>query len=457
MLPFWPPSGYVYVTYFLLIPALILTSRRRYGFSLVLGAALVCGVSNAIFFILFPSQLASVPAAPQGTLLQLIQRLDSHYSVIPSGHVSLPFCIAFSMLWLRKGTGAQRNGQFWNRAFFFYFLWAIAIAASTLLTGQHFLIDVLFGLLFGFSVSVLAAATWLSGKSSAIDLPDASWALRWPTLLAFLSEWIFIASVCALTLSFWSWPMVGLAIILISARQHALLILYHDGVHYLVARNRRLNDLIVNSLAGVPFQLPVHMYRALHTSHHRDLGTDADPERVLLYQGQDWNYQPLRTIPLLRQLAGDLFLWNSLRMVLRFGREMRQDRLRLEKTTFHWELPLLFITFWTVVGIGLYFWLVPVLKLLLLWFGCYFTLTQLLQKLRSFSEHTSRSDRAELSCSWDAGLLGRFFIWPYNMNYHREHHRYAGVPWFELSRRFADAELQPGRNFIRHIWREAST
>ncbi len=79
----------------------------------------------------------------------------------------------------------------------------------------------------------------------------------------------------------------------IATRQHAILVLYHDGVHCLVARSRRVNDFIVNSVVGVPLLLPIHLYRALHLSHHRHLGAACDPERVLLYRGQPWTFRPL--------------------------------------------------------------------------------------------------------------------------------------------------------------------
>jgi len=48
---------------------------------------------------------------------------------------------------------------------------------------------------------------------------------------------------------FWSPLMYLLAIAIIGARQHALLILMHDGVHYRLFRNRRLNDCVSELLA----------------------------------------------------------------------------------------------------------------------------------------------------------------------------------------------------------------
>ena len=44
------------------------------------------------------------------------------------------------------------------------------------------------------------------------------------------------------------------------------------------------NDLLGNLLSGIWFALPVDVYRASHTAHHRaaEYFTDADPESVFL-------------------------------------------------------------------------------------------------------------------------------------------------------------------------------
>src|SRR6185312_1502992 len=54
------------------------------------------------------------------------------------------------------------------------------------------------------------------------------------------------------------------ALLIIGNRQHALAILGHDGTHFTLSHDRRLNDYLTNMLAFWPLGLTVSGYRALH-------------------------------------------------------------------------------------------------------------------------------------------------------------------------------------------------
>ena len=60
--------------------------------------------------------------------------------------------------------------------------------------------------------------------------------------------------------------------------QHALAILGHDGTHFTLSHDRRLNDFLTNFFAFWPVGLTVSGYRALHFKHHKHTGTEDDPE-----------------------------------------------------------------------------------------------------------------------------------------------------------------------------------
>ncbi|MGB5326514.1 MAG: fatty acid desaturase, partial [Pseudomonadales bacterium] len=133
------------------------------------------------------------------------------------------------------------------------------------------------------------------------------------SLIALLLEWAIIIAAIGLALRIGTWWSAVAAFVVVSTRQHAHLILYHDAVHGHLARVAQINDFMVNLFVGVPTLLPVEAYRPLHIDHHRELGTDRDPERQLLYANQAWNYQPLPFGALLRQLLGDLLIVNGAR------------------------------------------------------------------------------------------------------------------------------------------------
>ena len=246
---------------------------------------------------------------------------------------------------------------------------------------------------------------------------------------ALCIEWLLAATALGTALWLATWWAYAIAALVIATRQHAMLMLFHDGVHGLLARSPRINDALINVLVGIPALLPVEVYRPLHLRHHRLLGTAADPERALLFAGQRWSYAPLATGPLVRQLAGDLLLVNGIRTLSAWARAGGIPRAR---TT-----TVMIAAAWsTAVAACLSQWPTATTISLALWFGPLLTLTQLLQKIRSFAEHSGGPGTAagweDWTYTWRIGLPGRLTIWPYNINLHLEHHAAPDVPWHLL-------------------------
>ena len=276
--------------------------------------------------------------------------------------------------------------------------------------------------------------------------------LAWPSVVALFAEYAVIA-VCFAAAS-WAWNpvVVALAFIVIATRQHALFILYHDAVHGLFARSLRVNDLLVNLFVGVPLLVPVHVYRALHLTHHAHLGTPRDPERVLLYRGQLWAYRPLPLVRLAAQLAGDASGVFGLRMLAAYVQERRDPASTLELPVVRvfpetWALLAAWLGALAAlawVDLGLF------ARFALLWFVPFLTVVQAIQKVRSFAEH-DHPDATERSYTWRPGLLGRLVVWPYNIGYHREHHVYPTLPWFVLPS-VGEPDGRPGSALVGLLW-----
>lgn len=283
--------------------------------------------------------------------------------------------------------------------------------------------------------------------------------LHKPTVLAIVLELALCVAVVALTLTHWHVYTVVQAMVVLATRQHALFILFHDAVHYNVARSRRLNDALTNLFIGVPQLVPVQLYRRLHLAHHARLGTPADPERLLLYRNQPWRYRPLGLFALSRQLLGDLLMLNNLRLLVHFGRELRDPRSLLALPPARtWPEYFVSVALWLGAFVA---WCIvdptSAGRFALLWFVPLLTLTQAIQKVRSFAEHgplqpASPDDPGELTYSWRPGLFGRLTLWPYHINYHREHHVHPRIPWYDLPRAFPEVAQRPGRGLLRLLW-----
>ncbi|MDH5617778.1 MAG: fatty acid desaturase family protein [Gammaproteobacteria bacterium] len=270
---------------------------------------------------------------------------------------------------------------------------------------------------------------------------SASAAIDRRSLLALLLEWAVIIITIYLALRIGTWWSAVAAFVIVSTRQHALLILYHDAVHGHFARDARVNDFMVNLFVGIPAMLPVEVYRPLHIDHHRELGTDRDPERQLLYVNQAWNYQPLPFGALLRQLLGDLLIVNGARTIAAWRKSRPFPPMSAQ--------TMIIAAAW-IIALGLLIYAQPAVAMiaLALWILPLLTLTQLLQKLRSYAEHSGGPGVTpgwqDWTYSWRPGLLGRMTIWPYNINRHREHHQQPGLAWHHLPSVAADRACLAG-------------
>ena len=150
-IPLVPAAAWPYATYLLLLPATVLAARTLPAFERVLLCGLTCALLNVLVYIAWPTMLAARAPAPPGTLLAVIQHLDTTRCAIPSGHVSLPTALAVSAALAAGSVSASRKS--WTLLMLAFGVWAVLLAASTLLTKQHYMVDALVGAVFGASVA----------------------------------------------------------------------------------------------------------------------------------------------------------------------------------------------------------------------------------------------------------------------------------------------------------------
>ncbi len=102
----------------------------------------------------------------------------------------------------------------------------------------------------------------------------------WPWLKDALLDWTVMIGAIILA-GAWNNPAgYALAVLVVGNRQHGLALLGHDGTHYTLSHNRKLNDFLTNLFAWWPLLLTNGGYRALHNGHHKHLSTDHDPEII---------------------------------------------------------------------------------------------------------------------------------------------------------------------------------
>lgn len=231
-----------------------------------------------------------------------------------------------------------------------------------------------------------------------------------------LGNWAEIGAIFLVAHHFWNPPVVFLCVLLLGTRQHALAMLGHDGAHRAVSRNRTLNDAITSLLVFYPIYGGLDGYRHFHFSHHRLTGRDEDPEFAFKRRyPADWDL-PLERGRLFRLLLLDLSGWNA-RQLLQVGALAPPRSLADRVGPLLWHLGAA----WVLWKLEL-LWIAPV------WVWAFLTSHWAVFRLRVWTEHTGTRGTHRIRATW----LERLLIVPHNTWYHWEHHRFPGVPCWNL-------------------------
>ena len=144
-IPFWAPSVLVYISMYAYIPLVLLMIADQNSFIKIFKLFVILSVIHWFWFFIFPvSYQERVPDevlfSVLGFVVWVIYSLDLPLNCFPSMHVSLVFLGLFVV------------GKFRPDLFRYYLVWAVAIALSTLLVKQHYILDVLGGCVLGLVV-----------------------------------------------------------------------------------------------------------------------------------------------------------------------------------------------------------------------------------------------------------------------------------------------------------------
>src|SRR5690606_32200433 len=71
------------------------------------------------------------------------------------------------------------------------------------------------------------------------------------------------------------------AIALIASRQHALMVLTHEGIHKRLSRTLWINDWLARLTAAFPVFISLAKWRLIHLYHHQYTHTADDPDRAI--------------------------------------------------------------------------------------------------------------------------------------------------------------------------------
>jgi fatty acid desaturase len=271
--------------------------------------------------------------------------------------------------------------------------------------------------------------------------------LRSAALIGF--QWFIMIAAGWVAISSGHWAVYVLAAAIIAPRMQCLGVLMHDGAHYLLFTNRLANDVASDMLLAFPLGLSTTLYRHDHFVHHRFTNSDEDPDVILQKSDEDFRWPKTK-----RGCA-----WLIFRSI--FGLNLPQ-MFHATKEWSPWanlfsplgpKLPLYSRLLLVASTVGVYTvvvstgMLVPMIFLVVI---PGFTLLNLTNRIRVTSEHMRVPADHELNSTRTVvpTWLDRFFIAPFGVSYHIEHHLFPSVPGRNLGR--LHNILMHDRNFSDH-------
>ncbi len=243
-------------------------------------------------------------------------------------------------------------------------------------------------------------------------------------------------------------PFVYLiAIFWIATRQHALMILLHEGTHYRLCRNRKLNDWISEIVLAWPVLISARAYRRNHFAHHRYLNTDGDPDWVRRKGDRAWVF-PKSRLQMAGLLLSDLTGFGAI-VLVKLMRTVASRDTDVSR-------PFMLARYGFYVSVmAAAVWMGAVHLLLLYWFVPLFTCLVFIFRIRSIAEHSGLPVQGSVYAQTRTTLpsiMERLLIAPKNVNYHLEHHLYPSVPFYRLPKLHALLRTKPefrGAHFTR--------
>ena len=216
------------------------------------------------------------------------------------------------------------------------------------------------------------------------------------------------------------WPnplSIIAAIIILGGRIQAFGIITHDCAHGAFFRTPKLNSFVGKWVSGAIAHVPLDLYRRYHLDHHKFAGTPDDPDKWMV------KAYPVTRDSLKRKLIRDITGQTGFRDLLGEIKRFKWAETG-PSVLFH---ALLFAALLAAGAPWAY----------LLWWAARIFVWPLTMRLRQISEHGVAKDRDHIDARvntgttiprwWEALLLS-----PCNVNYHLEHHIFAGVPPYRL-------------------------
>jgi fatty acid desaturase len=279
-------------------------------------------------------------------------------------------------------------------------------------------------------------------KANKSKLKKLSTPNIWISLYQILFEYFCIGICIFICIKFWSTPLYILSVMFIGARQHELGVLMHDATHFLLCKNKKLNELICNIFISYPLFFSLSKYRQVHFSHHKHTSTDEDPDWGPRLSMSEWHF-PQSKVSFIKNLfqycfyihVFKIFLNTKLSFEYKINYFLRSFIPIGKVNISNFKKILIGIVFCVIIALSFYFKIVS--YFFLFWVFPVLFWIPFINRFRQIAEHFGIKGNSEFNKSRIIypTLLDKIFLGVgWNVTYHLDHHIYPKIPCYNLKK-----------------------
>jgi len=263
----------------------------------------------------------------------------------------------------------------------------------------------------------------------------------WRTTGFLLFHWGVIAVTLIVAGTTLHWAAFVIGAFIIASRMQAIGVMMHDATHYLLYQNRAVNDVVSDLFIAFPLGMSTTLYRKTHFRHHRFTNTEEDQDLVAQRQDGEWYQWPKTRWGCAKAILRSFFGINAHRAWILLKHWAPWNHLRDPLSDdFPLRARVLYVAT-TLVMYGVFGWALMVnaqltLSLMAMYLVSGLTILNLINRVRATAEHMGVPATHELNATRTVlpSVWERFFIAPYGVNYHLEHHLFPSVPGCNLGK-----------------------
>ncbi len=137
------------------------------------------------------------------------------------------------------------------------------------------------------------------------------------TVSVAASVWVYSAALSGAISFFWTVPMTIAAVLTIGAAQHQLGGIIHEGTHFLLFKDRKLNEFVSDWTAGFALYTSTHSFRLHHFAHHQFVNDPKrDPNFEQAQESGYWLDFPVEHVELVKGLLRLMWPVNLIRYMV---------------------------------------------------------------------------------------------------------------------------------------------